>query len=53
VEEYVEAYFEEATARLAARLGRDLAAWWRVGAGSTSAQRRASWHRRARSSPHP
>ena len=49
VEEYVEAYFEEATARLAARLGRDLATWWRVGAGGTSGHRRASWHRRASS----
>ena len=49
VEEYVEAYFEDATARLAVRLGRDLATWWRVGAGSTSGHRRASWHRRASS----
>jgi hypothetical protein len=53
VGEYLEAYFEEATARLAARLGKDLATWWRVRADSTSGQRRASLHRRANNSSHP
>jgi hypothetical protein len=52
VEDHVETYFEEATARLAARLGRDLTTWWRVGAGTTSRQRRASRHRRASGTPH-
>ena len=53
VEKYMEAYFEEANARLAARLGRDLSRWWRVGGSNPCTSSRADSQRRAGSLRHP